>query len=143
MNAHMNILGAGPAITVQDLGRPGHIATGLSRGGAADRLALFEAAALLGSTQVLAGLEMAGMGGKFSFSSPTRIALTGAPMQAQLDGSPLRWHASHWVQPGQVLSIASAQKGVYGYLTPAGGITTPKVLQSRAAHLEQTALYLF
>lgn len=135
MNARIDVLGAGPATLVQDLGRPGHLATGLSRGGAADRLALFEAAALLGSTQVLAGIEMAAIGGEFSFSTPMRIALTGAPMQARLDGAPLCWHASHWVQAGQVLNIGSAQKGVYGYLTPAGGVTTPKILQSRATHL--------
>ncbi|MEZ5771832.1 MAG: carboxyltransferase domain-containing protein [Defluviimonas denitrificans] len=39
---------AGPAMTVQDLGRPGYLARGLSRGGAADRLALRQGAALLG-----------------------------------------------------------------------------------------------
>ena len=53
----LTITRAGPGITVQDLGRPGYIAQGLSRGGAADRVALFEAAALL-SQHVTAALEL-------------------------------------------------------------------------------------
>ena len=43
----LTILRAGPALSVQDLGRPGHLSEGLSPGGAMDRLALLEAAALL------------------------------------------------------------------------------------------------
>ena len=109
-------------LTVQDMGRPGHLAQGLSRGGAMDRLALIEAAALLGAKSPLAAIEMAGAGGQFSVSAPTRIALTGAPMIATLEGAPLRWHASHLVLPEQDLRIGALQAGVHGYLTPAGGL---------------------
>lgn len=122
-------------LSVQDLGRPGHMAEGLSRGGAMDRRAVLEAAALLGARQPLAGIEMAGAGGTFTVDAPTRIALTGAPMTATLDGAPLRWNATHRVDPGQQLAIGGAQAGVYGTLTPAGGIATPEWLGSRAAHL--------
>ena len=48
---------AGPAVTLQDLGRPGYLAQGLTRGGAMDRLALYEGAALLG-TRIGAAVEM-------------------------------------------------------------------------------------
>lgn len=122
-------------LTVQDLGRPGHLAEGLSRGGAMDRRALLEAAALLGARQPPAGIEMAGAGGTFTVSAPTRIALTGAPMRATLDQEPLRWNSTHLVNPGQRLRIGALQAGVYGYLVPAGGMATPDWLGSRAAHL--------
>lgn len=122
-------------LTVQDMGRPGHLAQGLSRGGAMDRMALIEAAALLGAEAPLAGIEMAGAGGAFSTSQPLRVALTGAPMTATLDDAPLRWHACHLLEPGQTLRIGGAGAGVYGYLTPAGGLATPEWLGSRAAHL--------
>lgn len=135
MSAHLDILSAGPGVSMQDLGRPGHLATGLARGGAADRLALFEAAALLGLPGVVAGIEMAGSGGRFRVSAPTRFALTGAVMQASIDATPLPWHASHKLYPGQELYIAGAKSGVFGYLTPFGGVQTPLVLGSRAAHL--------
>lgn len=52
----LRVLSAGPGVTVQDLGRPGWLASGLSRGGAADRLALLEGAALLGQGADLAAL---------------------------------------------------------------------------------------
>lgn len=122
-------------LTVQDMGREGYLGQGLSRGGAMDRLALIEAAALLDLPTPLAGIEMAGAGGLFSVTAPTRVALTGAAMLATLDDAPLRWQASHLILPGQKLRIGAVQSGVYGYLTPAGGIDTPPMLGSRAAHL--------
>ncbi|WP_299839400.1 biotin-dependent carboxyltransferase family protein [uncultured Paracoccus sp.] len=131
----LQVIRADGILTVQDLGRPGHIAQGLSRGGAMDRLALIEAAALLGRNTVQAGIEMAGAGGVFTVDQPMRIALTGAPMTATLDGAPLRWQASHRIEPGESLRIGGAQSGAYSYLTTAGGIATPDWLGSRAAHL--------
>ena len=125
----------GPGVTVQDLGRPGHIARGLSRGGATDRLAILEAAALLGLRSPVAAVEMAGTGGEIAVTAPIRVALTGAPMRTTIDGRPLPWHASHLLEPGQRLSIGGAEAGVYGYLTFAGGIATESWLGSRSAHL--------
>lgn len=131
----LSIRRADGIMTVQDMGRPGHLAQGLSRGGAMDRRALLEAAALLGADTPLAALEMAGAGGEFTFDTATRIALTGAPMSATLDGTPLRWNAAHLVLPDQVLRLGGVRSGVYGYLTPAGGIATDPWLDSRATHL--------
>lgn len=135
MTPALHIVRSAGLLSVQDMGRPGHLAQGLSRGGAMDRLALIEAAALLGAPAPLAGIEMAGAGGDFTVTAPMRVALTGAPMAATLDGAALRWQASHLIAPGQTLRIGGAQAGVYGYLTPAGGLTTPEWLGSRAAHL--------
>jgi len=125
---------AGPGVTVQDMGRTGYIALGLSRGGAADRLALAEGAALL-RQPVGAAIEMAGFGGRFSVAEPCRIALTGAPMRASLDGVPLVWNASHMMPAGSVLDIGGASKGVYGYLTLGGGLATDPVLGGQGVHL--------
>lgn len=135
MTAAVKIHKAGPGVTVQDLGRPGHAGTGLSRGGACDRLALYEAAVLLGQPSPAALLEMAGYGGVFEATQEMRIALTGAPMRAKLDGATVQWGASHLVTAGQRLTVGAALSGKYGYLSFAGGIATPLVLDSRAAHL--------
>lgn len=132
LSAGLIIHEAGPGVSVQDRGRPGFLAVGLSRGGAADRLALDEAEALLGHAG--AALEMAGFGGTFSFERPVRFALTGAPMQADLDGMRLTWHAVHRAAPGQVLRIGGAISGVYGYLSVGGGLATQRQLASRATH---------
>ncbi len=131
----LTIHSAGPGLTVQDLGRPGWKAQGLSTGGAADRLALFEAAALLHTKPTQAVIEMMGFGGTFSTSHHTRIAITGAQMQATIDGAPITTNMTHILRAGAQLTIGGAKAGVYGYLAFAGGITTDPVMDSRATHL--------
>ncbi|AHD02143.1 biotin-dependent carboxyltransferase family protein [Leisingera methylohalidivorans] len=131
----LRILRIGPAASVQDLGRPGLLGQGVSQGGAADPLALAEGAALLRQDPGLAALEMGGMGGDFEATGALRIALTGAPMAATLEGEPLTWSASHRMEAGQRLSIGAARRGVYGYLHLGGGIATEPLLGSRAVHL--------
>lgn len=132
MSATLHIHRAGPALSVQDLGRPGHMAQGIATGGAADRLAVLEAAALLHSRAVLPAIEMAGLGGSLSVTAPCRFALTGAPMRATLDGEPLGWNESHQITPGQRLDIGGASAGVYGYLTFAAALDVPTWLGSVA-----------
>jgi len=104
----------GPACTVQDQGRSGYLDQGLSRSGAADSPALHEGAALLGQSPSHAALEMAGMGGEFEATQNTRVALTGAPMQASIGGSPIAWNASHLWAKGQRLVIGATRHGNYG-----------------------------
>jgi allophanate hydrolase len=135
MNGELRILSAGPGVTVQDQGRPGWTAQGLSTGGAADRLALVEAAALLGAKPEQAVLEMMGFGGTFSATIDTRFVLTGAAMQADMDGTPVPPNVVQVLRAGARLTIGGARRGVFGYLAFAGGIMTPQIMNSRAAHL--------
>ncbi|WP_289041093.1 urea amidolyase [uncultured Aliiroseovarius sp.] len=135
MIARLKILRAGPGMTVQDLGRPGYLDVGLSRGGAADRLALHEGAALLGQPANLAAIEMAGAGGEFEAIQDTRIALTGAAMRVTLDGGKLAWNASHLLPAGARLSIGSMLGGSYGYLHIGGGVEGSHCLGAESAHL--------
>lgn len=123
---------AGPAVTVQDGGWSGTLASGLSRGGAADVRALTEIWALLGEQSAV--LEMAGTGGRFTCDGPLRIALSGAKMAASLDGAALLWGAVHRMEAGQVLDIGAALNGVYGYLGVGGGFDTPHFLGSASTH---------
>lgn len=129
----LNVQRIGPSVTVQDGGWSGTLASGLSHGGAADRRAMHEAWALLGESGTPL-LEMAGMGGRFVANAPVRIALSGAKMQASLDGAALMWNAVHQVEAGQVLDIGATQSGVYGYLGVGGGLETPRFLGSASTH---------
>ncbi len=135
MTRGLKTRGCGPGLTIQDLGRPGYLEYGLSRGGAVDRLAVFEGAALLGQSAELAVLEMPGAGGTFEATADLRIALTGAPMRALIDGAMLAWNASHKLPRGATLSIGGVLAGSYGYLHVGGGFDTPMKLGSRATHL--------
>lgn len=131
----LSVLRIGPGCTLQDPGRPGCLDLGLSRGGAVDGFALAEGAALLRQDIKLAVLEMAGMGGVFQAQRDLRIALTGAPMEATVDGARLTWNASHWLEAGQQLTIGGARQGVYGYLHVGGGFEGDVFLRSRSTHL--------
>ncbi|APX12925.1 biotin-dependent carboxyltransferase family protein [Tateyamaria omphalii] len=124
----------GPGVAVQDLGRTGFLEKGLTRGGAADRLAVHEGAALLKQAPACAVLEMVGTGGTFEATEDVRIALTGAEMTAQIDGATATWNASHLVPNGSVLTIGPTRAGTYGYLHVGGGLTTDTILGSRATH---------
>lgn len=135
MTGTLTIEQAGPGVTVQDMGRAHQLAQGLSVGGAADSLALIEAAALLGLAHPGPAIEMAGVGGTFVTDVPLRFALTGAPMRADVDGARLAWNTTHHLMPGQRLTIHGATKGSYGYLTPAAGLAMPHWLGSVSTHL--------
>ncbi|WP_373049795.1 biotin-dependent carboxyltransferase family protein [Thalassovita aquimarina] len=135
MTGKLTIRRAGPVLTVQDRGRGGYLAYGLSRGGAADLTALAEGAALMGQSADLAALEMAGFGGEFVTDVDTRIALTGAEMSARIDGTPVAWNVSHLLPAGAVLSIGAARTGIYGYLHVGGGFDLDPRLGSRATHV--------
>ena len=132
--AQIDLHHVGPGVTIQDMGRPGYLAQGLSRGGAADLLALLEGAALLGQDTDLAALEIAGSFLSIVVREPTRIALTGAPMRATCDGAALAWQASHTLPKGARLEM-SASAGGYSYLHLGGGIAAETVLEARSAHL--------
>jgi allophanate hydrolase len=132
----LEVLDCGPGASVQDAGRPGLIARGLSAGGALDPLALAEAAALLGVTEGIAAVEMPGIGGRFrAAGGDVMVALAGAPMRARIGERRLGWPGSHLLPEGAVLEIGPAMRGHLGYLSAGGGIATPRVLGARAAHL--------
>ncbi len=135
VSAELIVHEAGPSLTVQDRGRTGYLAMGLSRGGAADTLALAEGAALLRQSPEFAAIEMAGMGGRFEATRDIRIALTGAPMRASIDGQALRWNASHLLPRGAELRIGAVTRGAYGYLHLGGGVDLPERLGARATQM--------
>ncbi|EEB85832.1 biotin-dependent carboxyltransferase family protein [Roseobacter sp. GAI101] len=135
MTTTLTIVQAGPALTIQDLGRAGWLAQGLTKGGAADPVAIHEGAALLGQSPDLAAIEMTGTGGTFTADADIRIALTGASMAAKIDGDPIAWNAGHLLPAGAKLTIGGATSGTYGYLHIGGGIASDPVLGARATHL--------
>ena len=131
----LRILSCGPGLSIQDMGRPGYLEQGLSISGVADFLALYEATALLGHTEPQAAIEMAGIGGTFTAETDMTIALTGAVMEANINGIKAAWNATHLLPSGAELEIGGAQSGVYGYLSFGAGILANTFLGSRSTHL--------
>jgi len=136
--SQLEIISAGPALSIQDLGRPGFCRFGLSKGGAMDPYAIAEGNALLGNADAAASIEMASFGGKFrAVGDEFMAALTGAPMKSTIDGVPIPWRTSFSLKDGQVLDIGSSldDSGTYGYLHVAGGISVEPEIGSMSTHL--------
>jgi antagonist of KipI len=131
----LTVLAPGLLTTVQDLGREGFGAIGVSASGAADALALRVGNKLLGNPEGAAALEMTLLGGTFQFSGETWSAISGSDFGGTLDGQSLATHTVFKVQPGQTLQFGATKSGARAYLCVRGGLDVPKVLGSRSTHL--------
>ncbi|SPF78134.1 biotin-dependent carboxyltransferase family protein [Pseudoprimorskyibacter insulae] len=131
----LRVVAIAPGASLQDQGRVGGMALGVSRSGAADLIALHEGAALLSQPPGCAALEMPGAGGRFEVLRDIVVALTGASMPATCDGAALAWNASHHLRQGTVLEIGGARGGTYGYLHIGAGFDGPQMLGSRSQHV--------
>jgi antagonist of KipI len=131
----IRVLAPGLQTTVQDLGRPGHGAIGVSPSGAADRTALRLGNLLVGNPETAAAFEMTLLGGTFEFRSRASIALTGSDFGAVLDGEPVEPWTSREIRPGQLLTCGASRGGARCYLCVGGGLNVPPVLGSASTHI--------
>ncbi|MDX1588384.1 MAG: biotin-dependent carboxyltransferase family protein [Oleiphilaceae bacterium] len=131
------VLEPGPLTLVQDLGRFGYQHLGLSPGGAADEHAFLWGNRLLGNHPKCPALEVTLGGLVLRAHKTTQIALTGADLQARLNGEPLsHWH-SHRIEAGDRLELGYPASGVRGYLAVMGGFQFPPVLGSVATVMRE------
>ena len=129
------VLAPGFLTTVQDLGRPGHAAEGVSASGAADALALRIGNRLVGNHERAAGLELTIAGGSFRFDTGAIVALAGADAAARVGDRPLPpWRVSS-VAPGETVACGTLRGGARAYLCVRGGIEVPLVFDSASTHL--------
>lgn len=123
---------SGPLTTVQDEGRFFYQSSGIRPSGVMDAAAYEAANALVGNMKGEAVLEMTFLGATLEFQSAAWFALTGADMQAKLDGAPVaRYQAIH-AEAGQTLAVGMAASGCRGYLAVRGGVDVPLVMGSRS-----------
>ena len=131
----------GAAVSIQDLGRPGHRAIGVPLAGAADPVLMACANALLVQAAKLAVLEVALLGPVLQArAAAVRLALVGdfTPVLTAQGGR--RVALSSWrsitLQPGDQLAVGPCRSGV-GYIALAGGVggeAVPLVLGSRSTY---------
>jgi len=120
----IEVIKPGLSTTLQDLGRPGWQAQGVSVGGAADSLALRIANTLVGNQEDAVCLECTLVGPVLRFHAPTWIALAGACAVGQ--PSLRRIH----IAAGMDLSLVEITRGARLYVALAGGVQAPLVLGS-------------
>ncbi|MGG1313036.1 urea carboxylase [Cohnella laeviribosi] len=129
----IEVLDGGVQTTVQDWpGRQGHWDVGVPPCGPMDAYSFRIGNRLLGNPDDAPGLELTMRGGEFRFRSRMRFCLTGADMDATLDGAAVPMYAPIRAERGQVLRFGEAKAGMRGYLLVEGGLDMPRVLGSAA-----------
>ncbi len=136
----IRVLSPGLFTTVQDLGRPGHAALGVSACGAADPVALRLGNQLLGNPAAAAALEQTLVGATLLFESAAWIALAGAPCAARrghgaADESAVPMWTALRLDAGETLRCRAISAGARTYVCVAGGLDVPHVLGSAATHV--------
>jgi antagonist of KipI len=129
------VLTPGFLTTVQDLGRPGHAAWGVSASGAADPLALRIGNRLVGNADHAAALEMTMVGGSFRFETDAVVAFTGHAALAKVGDRTLSPWRPAVVRAGETLVGSALQGGARAYLCVRGGIAVPPLFGSASTHL--------
>ncbi len=122
----------GAATTVQDLGRYGHLASGVGISGAFDQHALALANRLVGNQVSDAGLEVLGGGVRIAANRATVAAVTGARGPITVNERVVARNVPVVMRSGDVLAIAHPTAGLRSYVAFAGGINATAVLGSRS-----------
>jgi len=128
------VLDGGAQSSLQSLpGRLGFWEVGIPPSGPMDAKSFAAANILLGNPPGTTALELTLTGPTLKFFSATTIALTGAAMEAMLDGAAIPHNAAIAISAGQILSLGSITgPGQRSYLAVAGGFSAPDYLGSTA-----------
>lgn len=128
----LTVISPGARTLVQDLGRPGLAALGVSPSGAADRGSHALANRLLGNPEDAATLEVLAGGLVLEAQESTVIAVTGAPVPLVVGGIPGPWASPVYVAAGQRVELGRPTTGLRTYVAVLGGLDVPPVLGSRS-----------
>jgi antagonist of KipI len=131
----LHIVKPGLLTTVQDLGRPGHQASGVPVAGPMDRFSHRLANLLVGNDEMAATLEVTLIGPEIELEGDATLAFSGADFDVSCDGQSMAVGESFHVRSGQRVKFGRCHRGARAYLAVGGGILTPPVLGSRATHL--------
>ena len=129
----LEVIKSGLETSIQDWpGRQGYLKCGFPWSGPMDHWSFRLANVLVGNAPGTAGLECQFIGPSLRFTADAVFALTGADMQAKLDGVPVPTWESVAAKAGQVLEMAFPKVGARAYIAIAGGIENEVFFGSRA-----------
>lgn len=133
----IEVLDGGIQSTIQDYpGIVGYWTVGVPPCGPMDNFHFRLGNKLLGNDDDAAGIEMTLNGGTFRFRIRTSFCITGADMNATLDGEAIEMNRVVYAEPLQVLKFETCEKGMRTYLTVSGGFDVPKILNSRSTFVD-------
>ena len=131
MTATLTIVQPGPLALIEDLGRPGHAAIGVTRSGAADLGAFRLANRLVGNPESMAALEVTLGGLVLETDAPVLLAVTGADV-SPVGASDAALNQVFTLLPGERLRLRTPAAGLRSYVGVRGGIDVEPVLGSRS-----------
>lgn len=131
----IEIVSPGNRLTVQDLGRRGSQRFGVSVSGVLDLQAAVYANRLVGNPVTSAVLESTFGGTVVRFGQDTKVAVTGAEVDVEIDQFPMTNWETLIAPVGSELGVSIPSDGLYTYIAVEGGIDVPEVLGSRSTHV--------
>jgi antagonist of KipI len=132
---NIEVIKPGLLSTIQDSGRHGFQHLGVLANGAMDVVAHRIGNLLVGNEQDCATLELTLQGPHLRFHSDALIAITGADMEATVDGIRLPLWRPISVRAGTELHFGFATTGCRAYIAAQGGFAAPLFLRSRSTYL--------
>jgi biotin-dependent carboxylase-like uncharacterized protein len=135
LSAALEILAAGPAVTLQDRGRYGHMRFGVTAAGPMDPLAHATALAAIGAPDGAAAIEIS-LGGVAltARDAAVPVALAGGTFAIDVDGRALPAAVRLTLAPGARLSVRAGAAGAWCTLAVGGTLDVAPVLGSVATH---------
>ncbi|QJP35704.1 biotin-dependent carboxyltransferase family protein [Nonlabens sp. Ci31] len=130
--ARITILNAGFYDSIQDNGRKKYRHLGVPHSGAMDQKAADLGNSLLNNPLNAAVLEVVLNGGKYLFSLPTCIAITGAKAIVMVNDMVVEQNKLLEIHSGDVLKIGATTTGNFIYVSICGGFKTEEVLGSKS-----------
>ncbi|SDX49409.1 sensor histidine kinase inhibitor, KipI family [Arthrobacter sp. cf158] len=126
-----------PLTLVQDLGRPGNAAIGVSRSGALDQGSLRRANRLVGNMESAPALEIVDGGLTVQAVGEQIVAIAGAPAGIRISSDttsrPAMVATPFVLMDGETLAMSAPSAGVRSYLAVRGGLVAEEVLGSCSA----------
>jgi antagonist of KipI len=136
--ATLRVESPGLLTTIQDLGRPNAMSSGVSRGGAMDRFAHSAANLLVGNDAGAATLECTLKGPNLVVERPCLLAITGADLDPSINGRPAPMWTSFFAGEGDHLTFGARRAGARAYIAVAGGVAGDRWLGSASTDLMAT-----
>ena len=135
MTAVLSVVEPGLLTTVQDLGRPGAVASGVPPAGAMDRFAHSAANLLAGNDRNQATLECTLSGPQLVALRSCLVSIAGADLGAQVNGRAAPMWTGIFLAAGDRLSFAGRRSGMRAYVAVSGGFDGERWLGSRSTYL--------
>ena len=131
--ARIDVIQGGTQTTIQDFpGRCGYWHVGVPTSGPFDSYSFRLGNRLLENEESAAGLEITLQGPILKFGCATTIIITGASIDAKLDGTPIPLFEVISIKSGQQLQLGRITTGARAYLCVAGGIQCPDYLGAKS-----------